>query len=60
MATAFHVSLYLSFQDCEKFSSLLTSGEDWLYDEGVDQMKQAYVDKLEELMVCGQSHGAQH
>ena len=25
--------------------------ENWLYEEGEDQAKQAYVDKLEELMV---------
>lgn len=30
---------------------LLTQTEDWLYEEGEDQAKQAYVDKLEELMV---------
>ena len=30
---------------------LLTETEDWLYEEGEDQAKQAYVDKLEELMV---------
>jgi len=30
---------------------LLTETENWLYEEGEDQAKQAYVDKLEELMV---------
>ena len=37
--------------DSEKFSSLLYSTEDWLYDEGEDQLKQVYVDKLAELKV---------
>lgn len=32
---------------------LLTETEDWLYEEGEDQAKQAYVDKLEELMKIG-------
>lgn len=35
----------------EKFLRLLTETEDWLYEEGEDQAKQAYIDKLEELMV---------
>lgn len=38
-------------QDHQKFLKLLTETEDWLYEEGEDQAKQAYVDKLEELMV---------
>lgn len=32
--------------DKEKFAALLTSTEDWLYDEGEDQQKNVYVDKL--------------
>ena len=32
---------------------LLTETENWLYEEGEDQAKQAYVDKLEELMKIG-------
>lgn len=39
------------FQDAEKFGSLLTQTEDWLYDEGDDQLKQVYIDKLKELKV---------
>jgi hypothetical protein len=35
----------------QNFLRLLTETEDWLYEEGEDQAKQAYVDKLEELMV---------
>lgn len=38
-------------QDHQNFLRLLTQTEDWLYEEGEDQAKQAYVDKLEELMV---------
>lgn len=39
----------------EKFLRLLTETEDWLYEEGEDQAKQAYIDKLEELMVSSSS-----
>lgn len=38
-------------KDHQNFLRLLTETEDWLYEEGEDQAKQAYVDKLEELMV---------
>ena len=38
-------------QDKEVFSKLLTDTEDWLYDEGEEQNKQVYVDKLAELKV---------
>lgn len=38
-------------QDHQNFLRLLTETENWLYEEGEDQAKQAYVDKLEELMV---------
>lgn len=43
--------LMFHIQDHQKFLQLLTKTEDWLYEEGEDQAKQAYVDKLEELMV---------
>lgn len=43
--------LMYHIQDHQKFLQLLTKTEDWLYEEGEDQPKQAYVDKLEELMV---------
>lgn len=43
--------LFSIFQDAEKFGSLLTQTEDWLYDEGDDQLKQVYIDKLKELKV---------
>ena len=41
----------LMLQEREKFSALLTSTEDWLYEEGEDQNKQVYLDKLAELQV---------
>ena len=40
--------------DKETFCSLLTATEDWLYDEGEDQHKHVYVDKLAELKVCSE------
>uniref|UniRef100_G3TG22 Heat shock protein 105 kDa n=1 Tax=Loxodonta africana TaxID=9785 RepID=G3TG22_LOXAF len=44
---------FLCEQDHQNFLRLLTETEDWLYEEGEDQSKQAYVDKLEELMKIG-------
>lgn len=44
---------YVKEQDREVFSGLLTATEDWLYDEGEDQKKQVYVNKLEELKKHG-------
>uniref|UniRef100_A0A8C5JW59 Heat shock protein 105 kDa n=1 Tax=Jaculus jaculus TaxID=51337 RepID=A0A8C5JW59_JACJA len=44
---------FISEQEHQKFLRLLTETEDWLYEEGEDQAKQAYVDKLEELMKMG-------
>lgn len=43
--------LMFHIQDHQEFLQLLTKTEDWLYEEGEDQAKQAYVDKLEQLMV---------
>uniref|UniRef100_A0A5F8GRE9 Heat shock protein 105 kDa n=1 Tax=Monodelphis domestica TaxID=13616 RepID=A0A5F8GRE9_MONDO len=40
-------------QDHQNFLKLLTETEDWLYEEGEDQAKQAYVDKLDQLMKLG-------
>lgn len=50
-ACNFRIFLFSLFQDAEKFGSLLTQTEDWLYDEGDDQLKQVYIDKLKELKV---------
>lgn len=47
----FRIFLFLLFQDVEKFGSLLIQTEDWLYDEGDDQLKQVYIDKLKEFKV---------
>lgn len=44
---------FICEQDHQSFLRLLTETEDWLYEEGEDQAKQAYVDKLEELMKIG-------
>jgi len=45
---------YILEQDREKFASLLSETEDWIYGEGEGQMKQVYVDKLAELKKIGQ------
>ena len=37
--------------DKEKFTELLGRTEDWLYEEGEDQQKNVYVDKLAQLKV---------
>ncbi|KAF6119054.1 heat shock protein family H (Hsp110) member 1 [Phyllostomus discolor] len=44
---------FICEKDHQNFLRLLTETEDWLYEEGEDQAKQAYVDKLEELMKIG-------
>ena len=43
---------FMRDDDRDSFSAQLTAAEDWLYDEGEDQLKQVYVDKLAELKVC--------
>ena len=44
--------VFIFSKDREKFASLLSETEDWIYGEGEGQMKQVYVDKLAELKVC--------
>uniref|UniRef100_A0A8C3X1C8 Heat shock protein 105 kDa n=1 Tax=Catagonus wagneri TaxID=51154 RepID=A0A8C3X1C8_9CETA len=44
---------FICEQDHQNFLTLLTETENWLYEEGEDQAKQAYVDKLEELTKIG-------
>lgn len=39
------------FQDRDAFSLKLEDTENWLYEEGEDQQKQVYIDKLAELKV---------
>ena len=41
----------ISETDRDNFSALLTSTENWLYEEGEDLQKQIYIDKLAELQV---------
>ncbi|XP_049678880.1 heat shock protein 105 kDa isoform X1 [Haliaeetus albicilla] len=40
-------------KDLQGFSALLTETEGWLYEEGEDEAKQVYVDKLEDLKKLG-------
>ncbi|XP_010147011.1 PREDICTED: heat shock protein 105 kDa isoform X2 [Eurypyga helias] len=40
-------------KDLQGFSALLTETEGWLYEEGEDEAKQVYVDKLENLKKLG-------
>ncbi|XP_074842243.1 heat shock protein 105 kDa [Carettochelys insculpta] len=40
-------------EDLQKFSAFLTETEDWLYEDGEDQVKQVYVDKLDDLKKFG-------
>ena len=42
---------YISDEDRDSFRTLLSNTEDWLYEEGDNQPKQVYVEKLEELKV---------
>ncbi|XP_004715456.1 heat shock protein 105 kDa [Echinops telfairi] len=44
---------FLSEQDHQSFLRVLSETEEWLYEEGDDQCRQAYVDKLAELMRIG-------
>jgi len=45
---------YITEELREQFSAQLTQTEDWLYEEGEDEVKSAYVDKLAELKKVGQ------
>lgn len=45
---------YLSDNVREQFSSLLTQTEYWLYEDGEDETKSVYIDKLAELKKVGQ------
>lgn len=42
---------YVTEEDRAKFEETLSQVEDWLYDEGENESKQVYVDKLAELKV---------
>lgn len=45
---------YISEEDSSRLTLMLEDTENWLYEEGEDQPKQVYVDKLEELKRFGQ------
>lgn len=47
----FDVLNYVDTQDLQGFSALLAETEGWLYEEGEDEAKQVYVEKLENLKV---------
>uniref|UniRef100_A0A8C8SMC6 Heat shock protein 105 kDa n=1 Tax=Pelusios castaneus TaxID=367368 RepID=A0A8C8SMC6_9SAUR len=40
-------------EDLQRFSAFLTETEDWLYEDGEDQAKQVYIDKLDDLKKLG-------
>ncbi|KAG2457222.1 heat shock protein 105 kDa-like [Polypterus senegalus] len=46
-------SKFVNDEDRTKFSALLSQTEDWLYEEGQDQPKCVYVDKMAELQNLG-------
>lgn len=46
-----HYFLFFNTQDRDTFSLKLEDTETWLYEEGEDQQKQVYIDKLAELKV---------
>ncbi|KAJ8404725.1 hypothetical protein AAFF_G00335880 [Aldrovandia affinis] len=45
--------MFLRTEEQEKFSELLTKTENWLYDEGDDQDKDVYLNKLAEIQKLG-------
>ncbi|XP_038203229.1 heat shock 70 kDa protein 4L isoform X1 [Arvicola amphibius] len=45
---------FITPEDMNKLSTILEDTENWLYEEGEDQPKQVYVDKLQELKKYGQ------
>ncbi len=46
-----YVKLFIYFQDRDALSLKLEDTENWLYEDGEDQPKQVYIDKLAELKV---------
>lgn len=43
-------------QDRDSFSLKLEDVENWLYEDGEDQQKQVYIDKLAELKVTARTY----
>ncbi len=44
---------YISDSDREKFMKFLNETEDWLYEDGEDEIKQVYVKRLADMKVMG-------
>ncbi|KAM6961154.1 heat shock 70 kDa protein 4L [Aplochiton taeniatus] len=51
---------YITEEDSSRLTLMLEDTETWLYEEGEDQAKQVYVDKLEELKRFGQPIQERH
>lgn len=49
----YNLTDFVSEEDKTSFSQLLMATEDWLYDEGEDQPKKVYVERLAMLKKCG-------
>uniref|UniRef100_A0A8C3EP47 Heat shock protein 105 kDa n=1 Tax=Corvus moneduloides TaxID=1196302 RepID=A0A8C3EP47_CORMO len=47
------LNMYIETEDLQGFSALLAETEGWLYEEGEDEAKQVYVEKLEDLKKLG-------
>lgn len=52
--------LFFVVQDRDSFSLKLDNVENWLYEDGEDQQKQVYIDKLAELKVTTNTVGKVH
>lgn len=55
LSALFNGMSFLAFQDRDAFSLKLEDTENWLYEEGEDQPKQVYIDKLADLKVKQES-----
>ncbi|XP_065669200.1 97 kDa heat shock protein [Hydra vulgaris] len=62
MRDKIHSDYYQNITDTDRdnFSALLTSTENWLYDEGEELHKQVYIDKLAELQKIGNPVADRH
>jgi len=47
-------------QDRDAFSLRLEDTENWLYEDGEDQLKQVYIDRLTELKVANTTANTKH
>jgi molecular chaperone DnaK (HSP70) len=48
-----HLAPFASEEEKKKFSTLLETTENWLYEDGYDATKSVYADKLQALKQCG-------